>query len=199
MGEFWSWIHLDHLPSLRRVDAASWVEDGVRLGHALQLTNVLRDLPRDLRHGRCYLPRADLERVGLTPRALLEPQSWGALAPVYGEHLTRALAHADAGLRYVLATPAREPKLRLAGALPLLLAVRTLGVVAQGNPLDPASPRKVARRTVYALLGRTALAAREDRRLWGLYRRVRREAGFPLGRGGGFPLASGDAIGDPLG
>jgi phytoene synthase len=34
------------------------------LGVALQLTNVLRDVTEDLRNGRCYLPREDLERFG---------------------------------------------------------------------------------------------------------------------------------------
>lgn len=180
VGEFWSWIHLDHLRSLRRVDPQAWAADGVRLGHALQLTNVLRDIPRDLRHGRCYLPLADLEPAGLTPRQLLEPARWEALRPVFAGHLRTALAHADAGLRYVLATPSREPRLRLAGALPLLLAVRTLGVVWAHNPLDPAAPRKVARREVYELLARAGLGVREDARLIALYRRVRRRSGFPL-------------------
>jgi phytoene synthase len=34
------------------------------LGVALQLGNILRDLADDLRHGRAYLPAADLERFG---------------------------------------------------------------------------------------------------------------------------------------
>lgn len=34
------------------------------LGVALQLGNILRDLDDDLRHGRVYLPQADLERFG---------------------------------------------------------------------------------------------------------------------------------------
>ncbi len=36
------------------------------LGVALQLTNIIRDLPGDLREGRLYLPTADLERFGCT-------------------------------------------------------------------------------------------------------------------------------------
>jgi phytoene synthase len=34
-------------------------------GLALQLTNILRDAAEDLRSGRCYLPREDLERFGV--------------------------------------------------------------------------------------------------------------------------------------
>ena len=36
------------------------------LGVALQLTNIIRDLPGDLREGRLYLPTADLERFRCT-------------------------------------------------------------------------------------------------------------------------------------
>lgn len=34
------------------------------LGVALQLTNILRDVPEDLRRGRVYIPRADLRQFG---------------------------------------------------------------------------------------------------------------------------------------
>ena len=36
------------------------------LGVAMQLTNILRDVGEDARNGRCYIPREDLERFGLT-------------------------------------------------------------------------------------------------------------------------------------
>lgn len=35
------------------------------LGETLQMTDILRDLPEDLARGRCYLPRQDLELLGL--------------------------------------------------------------------------------------------------------------------------------------
>lgn len=38
----------------------------IRLGIALQLTNILRDVGEDVRHGRVYLPIEDLQRFGLT-------------------------------------------------------------------------------------------------------------------------------------
>ena len=38
----------------------------VKLGVALQLTNILRDIGEDARRGRIYLPLEDLERFGLT-------------------------------------------------------------------------------------------------------------------------------------
>ncbi|MGH7698699.1 MAG: phytoene/squalene synthase family protein, partial [Candidatus Dormibacteria bacterium] len=46
-------------------------ELAVRLGEAMQLTNILRDLAEDSRAGRCYLPQEDLRRFGLEPADLL--------------------------------------------------------------------------------------------------------------------------------
>ncbi|MGC2191717.1 MAG: squalene/phytoene synthase family protein [Candidatus Dormiibacterota bacterium] len=43
----------------------------VRLGQAMQLTNILRDLKEDDERGRCYLPKEDLERFGCEPGDLL--------------------------------------------------------------------------------------------------------------------------------
>ncbi|MFM8363893.1 MAG: phytoene/squalene synthase family protein [Verrucomicrobiota bacterium] len=44
----------------------------VHLGHALQLTNILRDVGEDARRGRIYLPMEDLERFGVPEREILE-------------------------------------------------------------------------------------------------------------------------------
>ncbi len=49
----------------------SFHEAGVRLGVAMQLTNVLRDVGEDLGNGRVYLPADELASFGLS-RALLE-------------------------------------------------------------------------------------------------------------------------------
>ncbi len=40
------------------------------LGVALQLTNILRDVPKDLAMGRVYLPQEDLRRFGVSEEAL---------------------------------------------------------------------------------------------------------------------------------
>lgn len=56
------------------------------LGHAMQLTNILRDVGEDWRQGRVYLPRTLLRRHGVTPddlEGLSEggplPEHWAAL------------------------------------------------------------------------------------------------------------------------
>jgi phytoene synthase len=50
----------------------SAVNYAIRLGIALQLTNILRDVGEDAQIGRIYLPLEDLDRFGVAPRDLLE-------------------------------------------------------------------------------------------------------------------------------
>jgi phytoene synthase len=45
-------------------------EYAINLGVALQLTNILRDIPDDLDRGRIYLPLEDLRRAGCTEEQL---------------------------------------------------------------------------------------------------------------------------------
>jgi 15-cis-phytoene synthase len=44
----------------------------IQLGIALQLTNILRDIGEDARHGRVYLPEEDLRRFHLSPADILQ-------------------------------------------------------------------------------------------------------------------------------
>jgi phytoene synthase len=44
----------------------------IRLGVALQLTNILRDVGEDWRNGRCYLPQDELEAFGLCEDTLVD-------------------------------------------------------------------------------------------------------------------------------
>src|SRR5438034_6328168 len=73
VGPFWTALHVAHRPRLRRWHLAERSAQGVRFGKALQMTNVLRDAPRDLRAGRCYLPARELASLGLAPHDLLDP------------------------------------------------------------------------------------------------------------------------------
>ena len=71
-----------HRPALRGWDAVNMKRRGIRFGQGLQMTNVLRDLAQDFRVGRCFLPRQDLEALGLTPENLLNPDALGKLRPL---------------------------------------------------------------------------------------------------------------------
>jgi len=153
VGEFWTTTAKAHTPALGRWDEAEMSRLGVRFGKALQLTNVLRDVPRDLRIGRCYLPQELLERAGLGPADLLDVANGERARPLLVEGIRLALGHFDAAERYLLAIPRRCYRLRLSVLWPLVIGLGTLGRLAR-NPrwLDPAHPAKVPRNAIYLML-----------------------------------------------
>ncbi len=166
VGEFWTALSLAHNRSLRHWDQSEMSRLGVRFGKALQLTNVLRDVPRDLRIGRCYLPEADLKDVGLVPKDLTQPVNAALARPVLVSWIKTALGHFEAAEAYLLAIPGRCIRLRLAALWPILLGLATLSILARNaHWLDPAHPSRVRRRWVYGMLLRSVPAAPSDRLL----------------------------------
>ncbi len=160
VGPFWTSLHAAHRPRLAHLSVREMSEQSIRFGKALQMTNVLRDVPRDLRNGRCYLPADELARLGLTPKDLLEPASAERARPLHRRLLATTLAHYDVAWRYTLAIPRREWRMRLACAWPLLIGLATLAALAaHPNPLAAAAPIKISRGAVRALLARSAITA----------------------------------------
>ena len=165
VGEFWTDLHLAHRPRLAGWDAATMRAIGVRFGKALQMTNVLRDVPNDLTQGRCYLPARELAGLGLAPADLLAPAGAARGRPLFARLLGIALGHYDAAWRYTLAIPRLEWRMRLACAWPLLIGQATLeALAAHPNPLA-ARPVKISRPAVRAILAQSTLSIGSNRAL----------------------------------
>ena len=173
-GEFWTAMCIAHRPRFARWDPEAMGRRGVRFGKGLQMTNVLRDLPRDLRIGRCYLPREDLRRLGLTPEDLLDPGCLPKVRPLLADLLRLTLDHYEEGWAYALAVPRAEARVRLACAWPLLIGMQTLARIASApNLLDPERPVKISRQAVYRLMARSGLAVLSNRALTHHYETLR--------------------------
>lgn len=157
VGEFWTKMCRAHLFPDAKFDEAKFLEDGVRFGKGLQLVNILRDLPRDLQQGRCYVPAQRLSRVGLRPEDLLASESEAKFRPVYDELLNQAEAHLAAGWEYTNTIPENQWRVRLACAWPILIGLRTLARLRAGTVLDPARPIKVSRAEVRGILVRSLI------------------------------------------
>jgi len=104
-----------------------WVlERAEALGHAMQLTNILRDVGDDLRMGRVYIPEQDLEEAGLAEADLVAYASgtrpvdaaWKAL-------VERLMDRADEDYRFAYEGMPQLP-------LSLRLAVAVAGSVYRG-------------------------------------------------------------------
>src|SRR5262247_4422053 len=107
VGPFWTVLHATHRKRLVDWALREMSEEAVSFGKALQLTNVLRDVPGDLSHGRCYLPARELAALGLGPRDLLETSGAARALPLYRRLVGLALEHYNVGWDYTLAIPRR--------------------------------------------------------------------------------------------
>ena len=176
VGQFWTEMSMDHNPGLGGWDARQMSEKGVRFGKALQLTNILRDVPKDLRLGRCYLPREVLDGCGLSAGDLLDARSSAKARPALVWGINRALAHYRAAAEYLRAIPVRHYRLRLAVSWPLLMGLGTLAELATNREwLDPSSRSKVSRGWVYRMMGVSGVRVLSNRSIAGWVERLRGE------------------------
>jgi farnesyl-diphosphate farnesyltransferase len=152
VGEFWTRICFAHLTPHCVLDEPGMIDLGVSYGKGLQLVNILRDLPRDLRQGRCYLPANQLSAAGLTPSKLLDPAVEDALRPVYNAWLDQAQKRLEDGWTYTNHYPRSLSRIRISCALPILIGLRTLQRLRTGRVLETAEPIKIPRREVNSLV-----------------------------------------------
>ena len=138
VGEFWTKLSLQAWPKYSRVNNQEIVKLGVEYGKGLQLVNILRDYPQDVRLGRSYLPVAGA--VSAADLKVAEPlfQEWRAVAQRY----------LDSGAKYVRAI--RPIKVRFGCALPVLIGIDTLDKMKTVPQLG--QKVKVSRGRVYWLM-----------------------------------------------
>ena len=106
-------------------------------GRGLQLVNILRDLPADLRAGRCYLPVAD-------------PHEKSQLMAEFSAWRNIAVRRIGSGMDYSKAL--RSKRLRTASSLPALIGLETLAMLEKATFSDLEKGIRIPRRRVYRLL-----------------------------------------------
>lgn len=145
VGVFWTKMSLAHIISIPPEEEKEFFEKGVRFGKALQMINILRDIPEDLRFGRCYIPRQELDKHGMKPEDLLTPNNIGKFRPLYDEYLDLTNEHLDAAIEYIKMLPETQFRLKASCMLPVLIGQRTVTLLREGNILDSADRIKVTR------------------------------------------------------
>ena len=159
VGGFWTKICRAHLFPHARLDEEELIADGIRLGKGLQLVNILRDLPADLKNGRCYLPTQRLDEAKLLPETLLSPANEMKFLPLFHDYLDKAESHLAAGWRYTNTLPFGQFRLRLACAWPILIGLRTIEKLRVANVIELQQRVKVSRGEVRGVLFRSLVAA----------------------------------------
>jgi farnesyl-diphosphate farnesyltransferase len=155
VGEFWTKMCRAHLFPAARVNDEALISNGVRFGKGLQLVNILRDIPNDLRQGRCYIPRSRLHKIGLEPNDLLDPETLPRFRPLYDSYLDQAREHLRAGWQYTTMLPLSLVRVRLACAWPVLIGQETITKLRQANILDDRQRIKLSRPEVRRLMLRS--------------------------------------------
>lgn len=147
-GLFWSRLidHTAHLSAPRE----AFFQWGQHVGDALQIVNILRDLPKDLQIGRCYFPREDLQAAGLMPAELLSPANSSRFEPVKQKWIKWGLTRLQDGINFFNSLPKRHFGQRAAVAWPILWAADTLyKIYREPDLLNTQKKVKIPRQTIY--------------------------------------------------
>ncbi len=164
VGEFWTHMSLNHLFKIKDESKEQFFQNGVRFGKALQLINILRDIPEDLVLGRCYIPIDRLEDIALKPEDLIDAGNMDKFRPLYNDLIDIASTHLDAAVEYIRMLPYRQFRLRAACMLPVLIGQRTLTLLRNNNVLDSSNRVKVLRPEIKRLRRKLLFALPSKRR-----------------------------------
>ena len=152
VGEFWTEICLEHAFEASAELKEELMSSGVRFGKALQLINILRDIPEDLEIGRCYIPIDDLKKIGLSPNDLLHSDSIDVFRPLLDQYIARTEEHLDEAVRYIGLLPHNQYRLRGACMIPVIIGQRTLALLKTHNVLDRNNRVKVSRKEIKEII-----------------------------------------------
>jgi farnesyl-diphosphate farnesyltransferase len=145
VGTFWSKMSLAHLMTLSPEKEKVFLEKGIQFGKALQMINILRDIPEDLRFGRCYIPSEALAEHGLEPEDILGDSNLEVFRPLYDSYLDLTNVHLEAATDYIRMLPDKQFRLKASCMLPVLIGQRTVTLLRTGNILDSNERIKVTR------------------------------------------------------
>ncbi len=152
VGEFWTRVGFATLGEKFAAPekAPEMLVSGRKLGQALQLVNILRDLHEDLPAGRCYLPADELTAVGWSKGATLTSTE---IAPVFNKWLGVCHHFLDESDAYVKAV--RNFRVRCCTRLPQLLASETVERLRKAGAAEAMSRKvKISRADVSRSVGR---------------------------------------------
>jgi farnesyl-diphosphate farnesyltransferase len=101
------------------------VRHQIHFGIALQMTNIIKDYPRDMERGWCYLPKTLTNRLHLSLEQLTSnPVS--SRAAVNAAMVPRIIPHLDGAYRYIAELPISSKDIRMFCIIPFVLAYHTL-------------------------------------------------------------------------
>lgn len=150
-GLFWSQlIYQTHKIKVSQENFYAW---GQHIGDALQIVNVLRDLPKDLRFGRCYFPTEQLEQQGISAASLLQVGREADFAPIKQYWIRWGKENLQHAFPYFRAIPKTAWRTRAAVVWPILWTADTFVKLAVSpDLLNPNKRIKISRWRIYGTM-----------------------------------------------
>lgn len=184
VGELLTGLCCQYSPALERQrDQMSPL--AVSFGQGLQMTNILRDIGKDLEQGVCWLPRELFAACGYDLGALKRANR----DPAYATGLRRMIGIAHGHLRnalgYTLLLPRQERGLRKFCYWSIAMALLTLRKLHKQPYRSLYSQVKIGRSTVALVIVATALLQHSNRLLQWLFTRL--AAGLPAAQEAAIP------------
>lgn len=148
VGEFWTKLCIKKITNYSSKSFNELLPLAISFGKGLQLINILRDIPNDLKHNRCYLPLEQLQQYGLNPNTL--DRNVSLLDPIVRDWHQQAIVDMRAGWAYLLTLNNR--RIRAALVLPVVLGFATLYELQDTSYLLNKQPVKISRMKVKIFL-----------------------------------------------
>jgi farnesyl-diphosphate farnesyltransferase len=149
----------------------------VSFGQGLQMTNILRDIRKDLDQGLCWLPRELFAACGYDLARLKERNRDPAFAAGLRQLIAIAHGHLRNALSYTLLLPSRERGLRKFCFWSIAMALLTLRKIHKRPYFTAVHQAKIRRSTVSFVIAITALLQHSNGLLQWLFARL--AAGLP--------------------
>jgi farnesyl-diphosphate farnesyltransferase len=143
VGEFWTKLGFETLGcGFSKIPPDELAALGIDFGKGLQLVNILRDLPNDLRMGRCYLPAND-------------PTDREEMMRLFRKWLAVASQRMGSGIAY--SSGLHSKRLRMASSLPALIGRETIARMDGAGWDELEAGVKIPRSRVYCLVMRSLI------------------------------------------
>ena len=177
VGEMLCNLFLEEIPHVSQHARQVMRDTAVSFGLGLQMTNISKDIIVDRGRGWSYVPRSYIESNGLTVEEFSAGTSEEKNLQILEHLLNKTMGHLQDALKFTLAIPRKNPRIRLFCIWPLWMAVETVAVLHNNKDLLKSDdPVKISRKTVRQILRRTPLLCYSDSLLKASFERIQKRA-----------------------
>ena len=174
VGEMLTELFCDYSAEIER-HRKKLLQLAVSFGQGLQMTNILKDIWDDRARGACWLPRDVFRQSGFDLHSLGADRTNPAFRTALSQLIGLARMHLGNALAFTLLIPGRETGIRRFCLWALGMAVLTLRRIHTHADFTSGQQVKISRRSVWATVIVTSLAARSDVALKALFARFTRK------------------------